>query len=206
MIVFGARASGYFFSHIPMFHAPHDVQVVFPTELEAAPSNLADGLYTFKPDDARLSLDDVVLGTRLKIVGMLFRGNFEQNGKPIGKVTARVHSPLKPLTQALGTSGSGEVTYVAFGKLDATYLIHRLSRAPDFDQVIRCDFTHSGITAEMLRDGVMLMFPDKTHPVEERLRAGKHQATMRDGTKVFFTVETVFSTLVGPDFTQSLDP
>src|SRR5262245_20487936 len=63
MVAFGKDANDVYLSHIPMFQAPHDVQLVAHGSFVGTglPRTLGDRLYTFVP--ARMSLDALRLGS-----------------------------------------------------------------------------------------------------------------------------------------------
>src|SRR3954471_528132 len=78
-----------FLSHVPMFHTPHDVQLLLSVHLDGVklPSSFSDRLFTFLPET--LSLDDLRLGALKKLRGTVFLGSFENGGTPVAKnVTA----------------------------------------------------------------------------------------------------------------------
>ncbi len=195
MVVFGSGSTVYF-SHIPMFASPHDVQLVFEGTLSgppgtALPTTFADRLYTFQP--ARFSLDALRSGSLRTITGTLFTGNFEDGGRPLARsirVTARrvlLNHVLKiqdPVAPALH--------YFAVGTPDQAFLVHLLGGPPSFDQVLVAR-SLGGPTATALRAGTTVIFPQTQNTVQARLLGGDSSGS--------FTAVRELSCLVGPDFT-----
>jgi hypothetical protein len=174
MVVFGSPSSGLYMSHIPMYMAPHDVQaylkVTFPTT-----RSFQDGLYTFEPK--RFSLDDLLLGRRNRMDGTLYQGSFEGNGKPLGSVTVKVETVLSANQLKSDTPLTPDLEYRVVGTPQDAYLFHPLSKAPDFDQIVRLDLSKSTLSADDLEKGVTLVFPG-ADAVAQRLAPGVVQATV----------------------------
>ena len=197
MVVFGTGQV--FFSHIPMFAAPHDVQLVFEASLSAPgsmlPPSFADQLYTFQP--ARFSLDALRSGALTTITGTLFMGNFEAGGRPIARnVTVTATRVL--LNKVLKTSdpAPAKLEYFAVGTPAETYLVHRLGGPPSFDQILVANAHAAGApTALQLKSGVSITLTQSQNAVGTRFLVGN--AASSSGT---FTAVRELSCLVGPDF------
>jgi hypothetical protein len=162
MIIFG-DASGTFMSHIPMFHVPHDAQVILQVTLSglgATSPDMSDANYTFAPDD--FSLNDLVSGRISSFTGSLFRGNFEQGGVEVAKqVEVKVAAVLaaKALKERTGatdnnefwliggqwredvkqTQQPGSPQAIAIKNAQTAWAIHRIDSAPSYDLVARVD-------------------------------------------------------------------
>jgi hypothetical protein len=142
MVVFGGARL--FASHLPLYHHPHDWQVV----LEIAPADAgvaralrddlaAGALVTLEPEafdlarfapDAREPLRD--------FVGSLYRGHFERGG---AKVHAAVHLSVRSvlLFRRLRADGAPDAPrWLAFGTGDATFLVHVLGPRPEVDTIV----------------------------------------------------------------------
>ena len=139
-----------FLSHIPMFQAPHDVQLVVAgafSSLEPSrplPASFSDELFTFLPD--RMSLDQLRSGALTELHGTLFAGNFESGGRPVpGRVRFRVTRVIHEHVLASGVAGAGggggELTYFVFGSRAHTLAVHRLTVSPGFDEALRVTLT-----------------------------------------------------------------
>src|SRR5207249_2365436 len=143
-----------FLSHVPMFHAPHDVQLLLAVRLDGAslPSSFSDRLFTFLPEV--LSLDDLRLGALRKIRGTVFLGSFENGGTPVAKnvvatVTSIVHQHL--LDPHATASAPG---WFVFGDAKTTFAAHRITTSPGFDQIVRVATT--GLAPAELAKGALV--------------------------------------------------
>jgi hypothetical protein len=197
MIVFGA-GDRTFFSHIPMFGTPHDMQAIVEVQLNGEVPAL-DGLYTWVPRP--FSLDDMVEGRLVEISGTLFQGNFESGGQALGPVDATVTQVISatPLTGE-GDAG-GPLRYFAVGTPEEVFLIHPIGPEDDFDQIVSARVT--GLTQGDVEEGVFITIPDRENTFADRLKPGDRgdiAAQTDDGREVTFTVQEVISTLVGPNF------
>jgi hypothetical protein len=194
MVLFG-RGARLYASHIPMFHPPHDVQLLLQVELEGAleQRDFADGLYTLEPE--RFDLSALMAGARKSFRATLYQGNFEGGGKALQRdVTVRVRRVLHASALKADAPAVPHLRYLVLGegKKDA-FLVHALSRAPDFDQVLKVRFE------KPLPEGVhTLELPEHTHT---RLAPGVVKGAKLAGRPVRLQVAKELSYLKGPDFT-----
>jgi hypothetical protein len=151
-----------FFSHLPMFHRPHDYQALIEVTLAAdgvdalaayKADRAASGetVYTFVP--ARFSLNALVGEEPLTTLpGALYRGHFERGGTKILEVTATVAALPHFRRFVPGAPRPKSLTYAVFGgKAGApVFLAHRIVKAPDFDHVL------TGVTLAPVAQGTVL--------------------------------------------------
>jgi hypothetical protein len=145
MALFGGK-DGLYASHLPMFHAPHDYQVVLQVHVadpatDAALRRRLDGnttLWTIAPEKFELSRLAPRSATPLKrFQADLVLGHFEQGGKTqyasatvvVDKVL--MFHKLSPEPRA-GTSAS----YVQIGAGTQRYLVKRIDSRPDYDHIV----------------------------------------------------------------------
>ncbi|WP_333740350.1 hypothetical protein [Streptomyces sp. IBSBF 2806] len=141
-----------YMSHLPMFMAPHNFQVILQVDVDDAVSSVLrshrhvvpeEPYDTFVPDDFPMSeLDPDGTGPRrTSMTGTIFCGHFERKGghhPPLAErtvVTVRsvVHFAQLDVQEHTGDS---ELTYLCFGRGGQLHLAHRITAAPDFDQVL----------------------------------------------------------------------
>lgn len=134
MVVFGA-GDHVFVSHIPMFHAPHDMQIVAEVTWTGGPRGYSDRLYTFEPRP--FSLDAFVRGAIVDVDGTLYEGNFESVGRPIGPAHAHVERIVHAHVLDSSARASLEPTYLHFGEGDAAVLVRLIDGAPAIDEIVR---------------------------------------------------------------------
>jgi len=148
MLIFGDGPV--YLSHLPMFHPPHDLQLIFEATFDGAghPADLykrdrvqtGEKVYTWVP--TAFVLQDLLSSTpgTARMTGRIFRGHFERGGVPITRevgcaVSRVIHS--HPLTPA--GPRDPHPRYVLFGEPGRAFAAHVISGMPDFDQVTSVD-------------------------------------------------------------------
>jgi len=140
MLMFGEKKI--FFSHLPMFHSPHDYQAIFSVKLRAQAKALyladkkihpAEKIYTFVPEV--MVLPEALLKTKV-FKGEIYRGHFERGGVLLGKdVQVEVDDLIvfkKFEPQAVKPT---QATYMLFGQPEEYWLAHNIAKKPDFDHI-----------------------------------------------------------------------
>jgi hypothetical protein len=146
MLIFGKDTI--YLSHLPMFHQPHDYQVIVEATLETSAQQIylqdrashpEQLLYTIEPLEKFVLPDEM---QNLKsFQATLFRGHFERGGVPIAenisiKVTSVVYfNHFDPQAAKPDT-----LTYLLFGHPGEQYLAHWIVAKPDFDQIASVEF------------------------------------------------------------------
>ncbi|MBN1203829.1 MAG: hypothetical protein JXB05_02755 [Myxococcaceae bacterium] len=183
MLLFGAGGQLYA-SHIPMFGRPHDMQVLLVVTLEhpklPADRDFSDGTYTLRPE--RFDLDELVAGRLKRFRATIYRGNFEAEGEPVyTDATVQVEGVAHAQPLMAETQAHAEPLYWVLNEGCGVYLVHALSSAPDFDQVVKVSL---GRPVPRSGEGLtMLRLPGRKNASTERLRAGERLTAMRaDGT------------------------
>jgi hypothetical protein len=198
MLVFGEKHV--FMSHIPMFRAPHDAQLVLEVELPDRPATLSDRLYTFEPE--RFSLDALVAGTMRELTGTLYAGSFEDGGTPLRTgVRARV---LRTLVARLPLGADGPPaapTYWLVGERDDAYLVHVVGTAPSFDQVVRVRVNAGEVPAATATEkDRRITLAARTDDAAGRARPGPSLRAVGPAGALEMEPRAELSCLVGPDF------
>jgi hypothetical protein len=190
MVLFGGSGAPTYASHIPMFHAPHDLQLVLQISVShpswKAPASFSDTGYTLVPE--KLDLTALADGRLKAFKAAIFAGNFEAGGKELVKgADVKVEKVVlaKPLSTA--TPAAPALSYYW---LPGGFLLHAISAPPDFDQVVRV----KGDSKETAAGApVSLKRPNNGgHRLHEQESVAVGAATV--------TVERELSFLVGPDF------
>lgn len=145
MLVFGEQVL--YFSHLPMFHPPHNFQVLLEVRLgdEATQALFRDRrlhpaeIYTFDPEEFAIAELDPSGPVRPSIRGTLVHGHFERGGTPIAteataEVVTVVHFGKLDLD---APRPDGELMeYLCFGRPGRLFLAHRIEGRPSFDHVV----------------------------------------------------------------------
>ncbi len=227
------------FSHLPLFmfdspgNYPHHYQVITEIALPdaALEAYLADReatgapLYTLKPtetyrmlDLAAGSLSETPVDT---LSGDIVRGHWERPARqqPFGidlaaielDVAVAVDRVIYAHEFALHQEPLARLEYVLFGSGDQLFLAHRVTAAPDFDQLLPVTIESGTFSNAQLRSGLILAIPERQNTIADRLVAGEqvmaeawHGATgvaltARDGT-TGSPVSAGIQLVAGPEF------
>lgn len=148
MAVFGGR-EGLYASHLPMFHTPHDSQIVLRLHLAdvAADRALRDTLarqprlWTFDPETFDLlRLSPGHAQPLREFRARFFEGHFERGGKPqAGEQRVVVDEVLvfRRLKPAQREAVTGR--YRLIGQGSEWFAFKAIDRRPDFDHIVRLD-------------------------------------------------------------------
>lgn len=148
MLLFGK--SQIYLSHLPMFHSPHDYQVILKAELspqgkEAYLESLktsSETVYTLVPES--FILPEMIKNPH-PFKAQIYKGHFERGGTLIAdNVIVNIQVPyfkkfsssdVKPL----------QGSYLLFGNKDEQFLVHLISTKPDFDQIVKVKAEDTGL-------------------------------------------------------------
>jgi hypothetical protein len=210
MLVVGTSTS--FFSHLPMFMAPHDFQVIFEGTFSATGSDPQriykedrkahpqTHVYTFNPVEFVMTDLFPPAPKRTQIEGDLFRGHFEHPSefpeKPV-RIAAGVHVTIANLVyfQRLTPHASAPagLEYLLFGKGDELFLAHLIARPPDFDQVVSARVKGHQFRDDELSRGVRIQLPRTPGASTPGLTKGKtvSGSAQLAGRKITLEIEPV---------------
>jgi hypothetical protein len=189
MLVVGVETV--YLSHLPMFNHPnHDIQAI----LEVTFTNEGDDPQTAYTDDRKETqtrvytlepkeffLPDLVSTDpdhppRRSFRGTIYRGHFEKDGHPITDAVVNVLNVVHFRKFDPDAQGLSQLRYLLFGKGSELFLAHRITKPPDFDQVLPVQVTGHEFTEEELRRGVPVAVPGRANSLSERLRQGDQVA------------------------------
>ncbi len=202
MVLFGSGKRR-FLSHIPMFHRPHDVQLLLSVSLVhpelPAGKDFSDGTYTVEPE--RFDLDALAQGRLKQFRATIYQGSFEGGGTPLHRdVTVRVEKVEQVRHLDEKAPELPELRYWVVGSGKEAWLVHAISRAPDFDHVVKVSLDKP--VSRKGADLPVLRFTGRKNLADERLKAGEQlTATDEAGQPVRLTLQREQSFLLGPDFT-----
>jgi hypothetical protein len=142
MLIFGKNKI--YAYHLPMFHSPHDYQIILELELDNAVKELFEkdqqnnteyATYTIEPETFVLP-QRIAKGNSFR--ADLYRGHFERGGKNIASkinVTIKDVIVFKKFQTDLKRSIASNL--VLFGNEKEQFMAHELTAKPDFDQLIQ---------------------------------------------------------------------
>ncbi|WP_159401193.1 hypothetical protein [Streptomyces sp. NRRL B-24484] len=142
-----------YMSHLPMFMAPHNYQVILQVGVDDAVGSVLrshrhavpeEPYDTFIPDDFPMSeLDPKGTGPRrTSMTGTFFCGHFERKGgkhPPLAEravVTVQSIVHFQELDVQAEHGDDSQLSYLCFGRGGQLHLAHRIVGAPNFDQVL----------------------------------------------------------------------
>lgn len=194
MLVFGTNAV--FLSHLPMFHSPHDYQVLLVARLpEPAAVSLAadrrasdEPVYTLVPRSFSLPL--LSTGTLRAFTADIYRGHFERGGTRILRnVAVRVESVL--IFQKLDPGAP--VTKGYFGWLvrdphpstPAQYVLHKIGHRGSFDQVVELAGAAPGSPDEKASVHSQVFGVSDDSPIRAGDRVGTHLGAREASQEIY---------------------
>ncbi|GAB3347546.1 hypothetical protein [Lysobacter tyrosinilyticus] len=132
-----------YLSHLPMFHVPHNYQLIFEATLDAKvladyrrdSAAHADTYYTLVPTGRWVLPNTIVEGASFR--ADLYRGHFERGGTPIRQGIAVKVRRIVHFRRFDPGHAPDPTQWIAFGRGREHFLAHRIEAAPDMDQVVQ---------------------------------------------------------------------
>ncbi len=169
MALFGGK-EGLYASHLPMFHAPHDYQVILQVHVadpatDAALRKRLDGktaLWTIAPEKFELSrLAPASAAPLRQFKADLVLGHFEQGGKTqFAASTVVVDKVLMYRQLSPAQKTSADASYVQIGSGQQRYLVKRIDSRPDFDHIVSYAAAGGASTTTITLNKQALQQPD----------------------------------------------
>ena len=147
MVLFGGK-QGLYASHLPMFHAPHDYQVLLQVRLadpalDARLRQQLDGhtaLWTLEPERFELArLLPAAPQPLRQFRATLVRGHFEHDGKAeagYGAAAIIVERVLLMRQLSPAPAANASARYVQVGDGTQRFLVKRIDSRPDFEHIV----------------------------------------------------------------------
>lgn len=141
MLIFGTEKI--YASHLPLFHAPHNYQIILELELDktAKQKFIRDQqlhpeftTYTIEPE--RFILPDKI-NSRGSFKANLYRGHFERGGVKIAdSVTIKISDVVYYKKFDTAEVHREDAAYLLFGNSKEQFAVHQITNKPDFEQII----------------------------------------------------------------------
>lgn len=126
-------------SHLPLYHKPHDAQLIYRVTVDVPAVNymVKDAeLVTIKPE--RFNLQRLMHGESFTITADTYLGHFERGGMtthPGIQVTFEEQLYYRPLTELAPSSSQRKYARIDLGG-GAELLVHEIQAAPSFDHIL----------------------------------------------------------------------
>ncbi len=195
-----------FLSHLPMFHSPHDYQVILQVSFGSSDSTYRDDrkenpstrLYTFDP--RKFVLPELFPGeageppTLKSFVGSLVRNHFEQppahpeepveiaSDIVVDVINVIYHHKFDPRAQPLE-----HLRYILFGKGSERFLAHQINCPPnEFDHLLSVDVQGHDFSDDQLRHGVEVTVTGRPNKPSNKVKERENVAAIArlDGQEV----------------------
>lgn len=145
MALFGGQ-DGLYASHLPMFHAPHDFQVILQIHIADPATDAAlrkrldgkDALWTIDPENFELSsLAPEARIPRKAFTADLVQGHFERGGSTQYKAAKVVIDKVIVFRQLDGRPHEANLSrYMQIGSGTQRFLVKEIDSRPDFDHIV----------------------------------------------------------------------
>ncbi len=145
MALFGGR-EGLYASHLPMFHAPHDYQVILQVHIADQATDAAlrkrldgkDALWTIDPEKFELSaLAPEARSPRKEFTADLVQGHFERGGSTQYKAVKVVIDKVLVFRQLDDKPRDAKFSrYLQVGSGRQRFLVKQIDTRPDFDHIV----------------------------------------------------------------------
>lgn len=167
MVIFGTNKI--YASHLPMFHSPHNYQVLLEIKFsDPIKKNAFVRDQQLHPEHATYTIEPVrfvlpeQIRTRSPYTANVYRGHFERGGtKILEDVRFEIVNVLHFREFESGDSRSTEPHYLVFGNSREQYAVHKITQKPDFDHIVQ-------VSADpvFLQDSVVqITFPSRENQV-----------------------------------------
>ena len=177
-----------FLSHLPLFHPPHNYQVIMEASFAKPGSDpQADyfndrrkhpgtKIYTLEPEPfvlPRLTATEPLRSFKAN----LYRGQFElldprrkESARFAEKVDVNVTKVILFRKFDPTAANPAQLEYLLFGKGSELFLAHLITRPPDFDQVLSVKPPTQQFTDDELSHGVPIVIPGRANSESKRIK------------------------------------
>jgi hypothetical protein len=167
MVFFGSEKI--YASHLPMFHSPHDYQVILELELPENArkiylenkKNHSETVYTLEPE--KFVLPEMIKNPKAFKVN-IFRGHFERGGLQIAEneiVTIKKVIYFRKFNSA--DKSPEKYQFLIIGNANEQFAIHYISEKPDFDQIFAIRFSDKKLYKQLKKGSVLMNLENQSN-------------------------------------------
>ena len=167
--------------------------------LAPSPFHMLD-LVAPEPETSRLS----------SFTGTIFRGHFERQKSPQpfdiepdmlqNDVRVDVTRVIYGHEFSFQPAPLEHLEYILFGEGEDLFLAHRITRSPDFDQLLPVRIEDDTFAAEELQQGIFVTVPDRANSLPERLMDGDTVSGEARSAGTGVLLASGFQIEAGPEF------
>lgn len=155
-------------SHLPMFHSPHDYQIILRLKLAQEDQRLYQAdkkihpdetVYTLEPE--RFILPAMIVNPK-KFKASIYRGHFERGGiKIIEDMEVEIVERLYYKQFEGKEQRPKNKQYLLFGNAKEMFMAHLISVAPDFDEIVQVEAALDNSTLLVSGKTLLVEFPER---------------------------------------------
>jgi hypothetical protein len=142
MLIFGNEKI--YASHLPLFHTPHDYQIILELELEKTTKDqfvkdqqLHPEFTTYSIEPEKFILPEMIKNPKPFKVN-IYRGHFERGGVLVIKqITATIKQVIYFRKFDPLEIKASDTRFIVFGNSNEQFAAHHISNHPDFEQIIQ---------------------------------------------------------------------
>lgn len=183
--------------HLPMFHSPHDYQLIVEADLGQAANNLylqdrknhpEQDIYTLQPQQ-RFVLPALIQNPTT-FPAKIYRGHFERGGTPIAEsVPVTITRVIYFKNFAEDAPKAETLDYILFGSQHEQFIAHLITAKPDFDQVMSVEVGNDQLKSAVEKlNHVVLEIPGSTNDKPISGPAALRAIALEANTKVTLTL------------------
>lgn len=174
MLLFGDKVN--FASHLPMFHSPHDYQLLLRLEFRTLPREMpytlenyaaaklsGSSLLTLVPE--RMDLTQVIEGPKRSFRAEIFDGHFERGGESLGSITVVVSEVVFSQKLDPRAPQADHESYLSFGAQGEFFAAHLIEARPSFDAILKIREPSGPGHLKVLRKDSGFVLPRKGEPL-----------------------------------------
>lgn len=156
-------------SHLPMFHSPHDYQIILILDLSEKDklqyindrkAHPKESVYTLEPEN--FVLPEMVNHTK-HFKASIYRGHFERGGtKFIDNIPVSIKKIVYYHQFQKETTKPKQLQYLLFGNREEQFLVHKISAKPDFDENSSVKVKDPAVLSQLLKSNyISIEFSEK---------------------------------------------
>ncbi len=148
-MVLVSHSSTIYASHLPLYHKPHNVQLVYKvstSDFSLVQLVRDNKLVTIKPE--KFNLQRLIRGEAMEIKADVYMGHFERDGMLVYEnktISLSKQLYVRELTDLTPSSKTQQYDMITLRKNNRIY-IHRIQEAPSYDHLIHVDLEAGCLT------------------------------------------------------------
>lgn len=154
--------------HLPMFHTPHDYQIILELELSKSDLNAyrkdrmihqGELVYTIEPET--FVLPEMVNDTKV-FKANVYRGHFERDGvRFLDTIKVKIKKVIYHKQFDKNQERPERLQYILFGNNKEYFLSHLISKKPDFNEILAVNLSAAKNSYRISQPYQLITFEEK---------------------------------------------